>query len=477
MEILLKEDLEKEMLRINGEVQSIEARAKGEGRKLNDDEEAKIADLISFFEGVQSNLKRVEAGEVVTIGRRADPQNPEPQNSGDFFHQRTRTSLMTKQTGNLQDVRTVFAMDESKTRIKTQIFGTKAKKDYASLFGESIRNQYSIADWAGAVFSGRYHPAIYNADSMQEGIGTEGGYAVPQQFAKQIWDLALEGEIVFPRANVVPMTSNSLIIPAYQIGNHAENLFGGVVTYFAAELETLKKSKPKLREITVKADKMYSFATWSGELNEDALGLISDLAGKFGQAIGFNRDRRFLISGTGAGMPLSIYNAPCTISVTRESTDDILYCDLVDMLARLNPGSFTKAVWVAHVTCLPKLLSLTIPVRDDAGDIVGGSHVPALKETGGEYSLLTRPLFITEKMQPLGEKGDLLLADFSQYLIGVRRPMRFEVSIHELFSSDEVSGRLITRLTGLPLWDEPLTLLDGSTTVSPFVLLDESVGS
>jgi hypothetical protein len=51
--------------------------------------------------------------------------------------------------------------------------------------------------------------------------------------------------------------------------------------------------------------------------------------------------------------------------------------------------------------------------------------------------------------------------------------MRFDMSIHVHFQTDELLARLIERHDGQPLWDAPLTLEDGSTTVSPFVTLAE----
>ena len=88
-------------------------------------------------------------------------------------------------------------------------------------------------------------------------------------------------------------------------------------------------------------------------------------------------------------------------------------------------------------------------------------------------SNVDKAVIFTEKTEPLGSKGDILLADFSQYVIGLRSEMRFDVSIHVAFETDELLARLIERHDGQPLWDEPLTLADGVTTVSPFVVLEE----
>jgi HK97 family phage major capsid protein len=64
-----------------------------------------------------------------------------------------------------------------------------------------------------------------------------------------------------------------------------------------------------------------------------------------------------------------------------------------------------------------------------------------------------------------------MLCDFSQYVVGLRSEMRFDMSIHVHFTTDELLARLIERHDGQPLWDKALTLEDGTTTVSPFVTL------
>ena len=74
-----------------------------------------------------------------------------------------------------------------------------------------------------------------------------------------------------------------------------------------------------------------------------------------------------------------------------------------------------------------------------------GSHIPVLSESDGTFKMLTRPCIFTEKTEPLGTKGDLMLCDFSQYVIGLRAGMRFDVSQHAFFSTDEFSARLIER--------------------------------
>jgi HK97 family phage major capsid protein len=94
-----------------------------------------------------------------------------------------------------------------------------------------------------------------------------------------------------------------------------------------------------------------------------------------------------------------------------------------------------------------------------------------MTRANGGFEILTRPVLFTEKTETLGERGDIILADLSQYVVGLRGDMRFDLSPHKYFTSDELLARIIERHDGQPLWDQPLTLEDGSTQVSPFVTL------
>ena len=306
--------------------------------------------------------------------------------------------------------------------------------------------------------------------SLQEGIGSDGGFSVPTAFAAEVFDVALEQEIVRPRALIVPMKTDEKKIPATTIGDHSSNLYGGVISYWESEGSTLTQAEPTFRSLKLKAKKLTCYGIATAEWEEDVPGSVSMIDKTFANAIGFYLDKAFL-KGSGAGQPLGILNSPCLIAVAEEGgqdADTINYPNLCNMLARLHPASYANSIWVAHTSTIPQLLQLS--------HIVGtaGSLVPALKDAGrGTWTLLTRPVVFTEKLEPLGDQGDILLADMSQYAIGMRRELRFDVSIHVKFASDQVAYRAIARIDGQPLWDEALTLEDGSTTVSPFVTLVE----
>jgi len=344
-------------------------------------------------------------------------------------------------------------------------------KGYQSLFEPlAVRTDYRWNDqdvnFYQAVFSGRHHPSL-ESRGLIEGVGSEGGFLVPSEYSEQIHNVAIENEIVLPLATVFPMTTPDLKIPALAIGDHSSSLFGGFVASRSPEAGTLSENAPTARQVSLQPKKQYGFFRCSREFADDSLAGPDRIAEICGKGLAWYRDLDFL-KGGGVGEPLGVLNAPCLIVVAKEGSqaaDTITYQNLVDMMSRMYAGSFQNSVWIAHQSTIPQLLTLEVGA--------GNTHVPVLKESDGKFSILTRPVIFTEKTEVLGDQGDILLADFSQYAIGLREDLRIEFSPHLYFATDEIAARLISRNDACPLWGEALTLEDGSTTVSPFVTLAE----
>ncbi len=321
-----------------------------------------------------------------------------------------------------------------------------------------------------ALFSGRHHPELTKR-AMSESAPTDGGFLVPVEYAEKIHAVALETELIMPRAFVQPMRSNECKLPGMNIGDHSSNLYGGFTASYKVEAATLSEANPKTRQMTLNAKKLTGFLRFSNELLADipnGEGQILDICGK---GLAWYRDKAFL-KGSGAGEPQGILNASCLIEVPKEAgqgASTIVYENLTNMMARMYAGSFANSVWIVHQTAIPQLLSLSMTIG------TGGDHIPVMKELSGQFSILTRPVVFTEKTEVLGQRGDILLCDLSQYVVGLREGMRIDTSQHVYFSTDEAAARLIERHDGQPLWNEALTLQDGATTVSPFVVLAERV--
>jgi HK97 family phage major capsid protein len=297
---------------------------------------------------------------------------------------------------------------------------------------------------------------------------SEGGMLVPEEFAAELWNYSLEQEIVRPRARVWPMKSNILNVAAAVIEEHKISV-SGVVCRWLGEGATAPEVDPKFRGITFQARKLAAFGSATNELLADAaISYENTLQAIYGEAFGFEMDSCFL-SGTGAGQPQGVLDAPCTVVTPKEigpqAAKTIIYENLGAMLSHLWPGSFNRAVWVVSPSTLPMLLQLTVPTG------LGGTFYPILKTGVGGMTMLTRPVLVSEKMKGLGTKGDIMLTDFSQYGIGMRREIVMERSNAPGWTTDKTAFRAICRVDGGPMWDKPL-IIEGGHEVSPFVVLE-----
>ena len=77
----------------------------------------------------------------------------------------------------------------------------------------------------------------------------------------------------------------------------------------------------------------------------------------------------------------------------------------------------------------------------------------------------------TEKVPLSGTAGDIGLYDFNHYWIGDRQAMTFATTNAEYFKYDQTSYRMVHRVDGRPWMNTPFTLQDGTSTISPFVIL------
>ena len=360
----------------------------------------------------------------------------------------------------------------------TKEFNTGKGKSYKSLFGISKDTELSnggfdsLNDFLMAVNNRGVAPDRRLSKDLEEGVGSAGGFLLPELFEAQLMDLNLSEEIVRPRCKVygIPKAKgNSISIPAYADTTHATGI-AGVRAYWTAEGASLQESTPTLRKIFMSVEKLTCLTDSSNELIEDSAIPISEMVGYlFKSVISFKFDE-VAISGVGGGIPLGFRNSPACITVSAESgqdADTIVYENLVNMFARLPVNSYLKknTIWISSVSNIPQLMQIGIKLG------TAGVHIPVFKERTGRYFILGKECLFSEHASLLGEEGNLMLADLSQYALAIKSGIRIESSIHDKFTTDMSTFRAVIRFAGQPLINSALTLADGSTTVSPFIQL------
>jgi HK97 family phage major capsid protein len=254
------------------------------------------------------------------------------------------------------------------------------------------------------------------------------------------------------------MKTNIKKMPAFDMSDNSEGApYGGLALAWAAEQSLLNTEMAKLRLVELVANKAYVFSFVSNELIEDGGSFQDSLGTAFAKSIGWGLDRAFF-SGSGAGQPLGVLNDPSLIVVPKTSGQTggtINYTNLSDMFARIHPLCLNNSVWVANSSSIPQLLSLVIP----------GTTVPVVVQNTvtGEFRILSRPCIFTEKLPTLGTQGDIILADYSQYVIGMRKDVMLSSSNAPGFMQDLMAFRGMVRITGQGSWQKAFTPLNGPT--------------
>ena len=313
--------------------------------------------------------------------------------------------------------------------------------------------------------------ALKNA-AASSGEPASGGFLVPEAFRAELLSLSLEASVVRPRARIVPMETSRVVYPFIDSTSHASNVFGGVQGYWTPESGQMTDVAATFGRLALEAWKLTAFANVPNELIADsALSFEAFIRSTFPQALAYFADVAF-ISGNGVGQPLG-FNSDgngARVSVAKESgqaADTIVWENIVKMYARMLPQSLGNAVWIVSPDVFPELATMALSVGTGGGPIWLNNGVG-----GPPATILGRPVVISEKVENLGDQGDINFVDLSYYLVGDRQARTVSSSEHFRFQNGETSFKFVERLDGRPWLQSALTPRIGGAELSPFVTLD-----
>ena len=309
-----------------------------------------------------------------------------------------------------------------------------------------------------------------------EGVGPDGGFAVPPDFRATINQLIDGEDSLFARTDRITTSSNTFTVP---VDIDTPWSGSGITAYWTAENAQQTQSKPVLREETLKLHKLVVLVPVTEELLEDSMGMESYVAGKAAQKINFELNRVIVI-GTGAGQPLGLLNSGCKVSVAKQGSqvaDTLVSYNVIDMWSRMYAPSRRNAIWLINQDIEPMLLTMSVAGKDATGAAATGYGALVYVPPGGlsdtPYgTLLGRPVVPTQACETLGDEGDIIFWDPSQYLTvtksgGIRQAM----SMHVWFDYDTTAFKFVIRVAGQPWWPTTISARDGSATYSPVVTL------
>lgn len=339
----------------------------------------------------------------------------------------------------------------------------------------------SLGDFAQATFAhyvrndGGATTRLMNAATSfgSEGVGGDGGFAVPPEFSTAIWQKINVQENLMTRCASMPMASNNMTFPKDETTPWQTT--GGVIAYWESEAASVTQTKPSFLQDTIRLGKLMALVPISEELLEDAPAIEGWLNLK-APAKMVARINTAIIRGTGAGMPLGILNSTSFISVAKETSQDagtVWFKNIVNMWSRIYAPCRANAIWLINQDVEPSLQAM-------AFDPEASTKVPVYLGpngiAGSPYATLNgRPVVPVEPCSSAGTQGDIILVDLSEYVVytkaGQQEP-RQDVSMHLFFDQGLMAYRFTFRLNGKPNWTNTITRENGVNTLSWAVTLD-----
>lgn len=311
--------------------------------------------------------------------------------------------------------------------------------------------------------------AAAGSDEQGEYSNGFGGFLVPESVRPGMLSVGIDGDPTAGRTTLIPMETPTVKINARTDKNHTTSVTGGLRFYRRAETVEGTSSRMEMEQVILHANPLMGVNFQTEELLADSPASVAAII-----EAGFREELpAFLLKeklrGTGVGEMLGVLNSgnPSLVTVSAEggqSADTIVGANILKMRARA--WGYGRAIWLANIDTYEQLAKTHVAGTN--GDVflfspARGEDVPDM--------LLGRPIIFTEFMSTLGDVGDILLADWSQYLEGQLGGINSAESMHVRFLANERAFKVSLRNDGRPWWRSAITPVKGASTLSPFVTL------
>lgn len=303
------------------------------------------------------------------------------------------------------------------------------------------------------------------ATGASEGVAADGGFLVNTEVSNELLKRAHETGKLRGLCRVVPVGGafNGIKWPKIDESSRVDgSRWGGIAVYRKGEGASYTGSKPTFGEFKLDLEKMTGLFYATDELIADAAQLGAIASQGFAEEFGYKYDAE-IFEGTGVGQMLGVLSSGALISVDAEAgqgADTVVSENIMKMYSRMRANLRQNAVWLINQDLEPQLYSMSVAVG------VGGIpvYMPANGLSGSPYaSLFGRPVIAIEQASAIGDLGDIVFANFSEYIVIEKGGMDQAESMHVQFTTGEMTYRWTMRNNGAPYWSAPLTSANGLT--------------
>ncbi len=364
-----------------------------------------------------------------------------------------RGSPATMLGAQLVDIRAIYEpskFTDSEVRVAKSRIERSQKRSYERL-------EKKLAEEGRAATSG----------GMTVAVPTEGGIFLQGETSVELMTNGFNNSEILPRTAKRTLTS-SQFVRVFGIDESSRvdgSRGGGIRVYTNKELGTYTASKTKFKEIRIEPQKLTGLFPASDEMMRNVTFLGQEVRQLFGQEFAF-KCQNLVIRGSGAGEAQGILVANCLVQVAKETgqdADTIVTKNLSKMWARF---SGRNPVWFINRDCGPQLDHLSIAAGTAALEPRFVTY-----DAQGILRIKGAPVVTIEQCATVGDLGDIILADWSEYICADMGDIQEAMSIHVDFVYGQQLFRFTYYFDGQPRWASAITPFKGSNTVSPFVAL------
>lgn len=397
-------------------------------------------------EGKDEPLQRFARGEGLPRLQTINPTTSSPQQKEtNALDEQTIRSIIRQELGSaLADL----ADDPGPHPMFMTQGGRRSAPAVISRRGEALltENGTPFVDAVKALRQGRFDVVRFQlaGKALAEGDDATGGYLVPTEHSSRLVQmLSARTAVRAAGATIVPMTSDSLQIPAQT---------GGATAYWVAENAQISASQQTWGQVDLRAKKLAALTKLSAELFEDsdpqveAL-VMSDLA----RVLALEEDVKYLRGDGANNTPTGLehINGVNVDTATLGADGDTPTFDhLADMLYRLDADNVPVEgrAWIAH----PRTLNTLRQVKDQDGAYLWAD--PAMP--GDPPTLWGHPVYTTTAI-PIDETqggstdcSTLYLGCWPEFVVGQRKALELRASDEagNAFEYDQVFIRAIMRV-------------------------------
>lgn len=351
----------------------------------------------------------------------------------------------------------------------------------APVLGQKASQPFdSLADQLKAIHGTEYGRADNRLEMVRAAAtggsvnsAPDGGYLIQSNFSDKIISTAIDGAAIMSEVTKFPLKNgNQLVLPMVKDKDcSGGSIRAGIKAYLSDEAETVTKSKPQFERFELSLRKISVVAWATDELLEDFDAYETYIMANVPDQLGFQVDEEILF-GEGSKGPKGIFNSASLITVPKvsgQAADTVVAQNIIDMCSRMWSKSKRKKFYYTKQleTQFPGLF---LPTGTNAGALIytpPGGIVAApngylLGVTAKECPNLVAP----------GDVGDILLADFAEYMFIDKGGIKGNSSIHVEFLKGEKVFKWDYRMNGAPGWQQAHTPPKNSThTQSPFITL------